>query len=123
MAKNEMTACQHEIYNRYFTSATEELEAFRPFDQRKITAAIHDQLDDDADIPARNRKILHDVVPDFPFKPPLWELRVGEYRIFYDIDRDGAIVNVRAVRRKEKGKRTEDLFSWQKYTEKIVEAA
>jgi mRNA-degrading endonuclease RelE of RelBE toxin-antitoxin system len=90
--------------------ATEELEACRPFDQRKITAAIHDQLDDDADVPARNRKILRDVVPDFPFKPPLWELRVGEYRIFYDIDRDGAIVNVRAVRRKEKRKRTEDLF-------------
>jgi len=34
----------------------------------------------------------------------VWELRVGEYRVFYDVDSDRSVVIVQAVRRK--GRRT-----------------
>jgi hypothetical protein len=35
---------------------------------------------------------------------PVWELRVGEYRVFYDVDSDRSVVIVQAIRRE--GRRT-----------------
>jgi mRNA-degrading endonuclease RelE of RelBE toxin-antitoxin system len=32
--------------------------------------------------------------------PPVWELRVRAFRVFYDVDEDAKLVHVRAVRRK-----------------------
>ena len=42
--------------------------------------------------------------------PPIWELRVGAYRVFYDVDEDLNVVYVRAVREKPPDKRTEDIL-------------
>jgi mRNA-degrading endonuclease RelE of RelBE toxin-antitoxin system len=50
------------------------------------------------------------VVAGFGYVPPLWELRIGEYRIFYDVDRDAATVFVRAIRRKQPGHTTEEII-------------
>jgi mRNA-degrading endonuclease RelE of RelBE toxin-antitoxin system len=41
---------------------------------------------------------------------PVWELRVGEYRVFYDVDEVGGQVVVRAVRRKPPHKTTEEIL-------------
>lgn len=46
----------------------------------------------------RNRKLLEPLVPDFEAVPPIWELRVGDYRIFYDVCEEEKIVYIRAVR-------------------------
>jgi mRNA-degrading endonuclease RelE of RelBE toxin-antitoxin system len=40
----------------------------------------------------------------------IWELRVGEYRVFYDISLTESVVYVRAVRRKPRGAKTEDIL-------------
>jgi len=42
--------------------------------------------------------------------PPVWQLRVGEYRVFYDVDREEMAVYVRAVRLKPPHKTTEEIL-------------
>jgi mRNA-degrading endonuclease RelE of RelBE toxin-antitoxin system len=41
---------------------------------------------------------------------PIWELRVGEYRVFYDVSRSESVVYVPAVRKKARGTKTEDIL-------------
>ena len=43
----------------------------------------------------RNRKILVGLVPPWEHIPPVWELRIGEYRVFYDVDEN--IVTILAI--------------------------
>jgi hypothetical protein len=38
--------------------------------------------------------------PDFESDPPIGELRIGDYRVFYDVDPDDQVVTVRAIREK-----------------------
>jgi mRNA-degrading endonuclease RelE of RelBE toxin-antitoxin system len=38
------------------------------------------------------------------------ELRVGEYRVFYDVSLAESIVYVRAIRKKPRGTKTEDIL-------------
>jgi hypothetical protein len=57
----------------------------------------------------RNRKLLESLVPSFESVPPIWELRVGEYRVFYDVDEGEKIVYIRAIRRKKTEQTTEDI--------------
>ena len=50
--------------------------------------------------PSRNRKELTALVPPWEHVPPVWELRVDDCRVFYDVDAGARLVVVRAVRRK-----------------------
>ncbi len=54
--------------------------------------------------------MLEGLAPSFEAVPPIWELRVGEYRIFYDVDEDEKKVYVRAIRRKPPHKTTEEIL-------------
>jgi hypothetical protein len=61
--------------------AIEELKSIRAFDQRRILAAIREQLADQPSLPTRRRKCLIDLRPSFEHALAVWELRVGEFRI------------------------------------------
>lgn len=89
--------------------AVEELESFRAFDQRRILAEIREQLGNQPAVPTRRRKCLADLTPSFEHELPVWELRVGDFRVFYDVAEHGRCVHVRAVRRKEPRQHTEDI--------------
>jgi len=91
-------------------AARAELEAIRPFDRRKVTDAMRSQLVHEPLTVTRNRKPLPGAVAGFEFEPPLWELRVGEFRVFYDVSEPTLNVNVRAVRRKPPGKTTAEIL-------------
>jgi mRNA-degrading endonuclease RelE of RelBE toxin-antitoxin system len=52
---------------------------------------------------------LSDLTPSFEHELPVWELRVGEFRVFYDVAEEEKRVHIRAVRRKDTDKRTEDI--------------
>ncbi len=54
--------------------------------------------------PSRYRKELVGLVPPWDQVRPVWELRVGDYRVFYDVDAADRTVLVRAIR--HKGRRT-----------------
>jgi mRNA interferase RelE/StbE len=60
-------------------------------DRNNLLDAIEQQLTHQPHVPTRHRKLLRE--------NPLadWELRVGEYRVFYDIDDDPAIVMILAI--------------------------
>jgi mRNA-degrading endonuclease RelE of RelBE toxin-antitoxin system len=75
-------------------SARDHLEALRKRDQQIVADAIEIQLTWDADKPTRNRKRLQ----DNPLAP--WELRVGSFRVFYDVDMERKVVVVVAIGRK-----------------------
>lgn len=66
--------------------AAEELKDIRLFDRRRVVDAIRNQLAHQPTVATTNRKRLQSAVPEFEHTPPIWELRVGEYRVFYDVD-------------------------------------
>ena len=82
---------------RIMPSALGELKAIRVFDRRRIARAIDEQLPHQPTVPTRNRKVLPVSEASFAFEPPLWELRVGDFRVFYDVDEGTQTVYVRAV--------------------------
>ena len=60
--------------------------------------------------PATKRKMLVSLIPPFESVPPIRELRVGEYRILYDVDEGERKVYVRAVRKKPPHKTSEEII-------------
>jgi mRNA-degrading endonuclease RelE of RelBE toxin-antitoxin system len=71
--------------------AADQLRSLRKRDQRIVVDAIAVQLTHDPDQPTTNRKPLDDnrIAP--------WELRIGNFRVFYDVDRDDKLVVIVAV--------------------------
>jgi len=59
--------------------------------------------------PSRRRKLLEGLVPPWDSVRPVWQLRVGDFRVFYDVDEKAHEVIVRAVRRKGT-KKTEEIL-------------
>jgi len=91
--------------------AMSELKGLRPFDQRRIVGEIESQLPFEPTVLTRNRKPVEGLCPAFEHNPPVWELQVGEYRVFYDVDADANVVRVRAIRRKRPQQTTEEIVS------------
>lgn len=89
--------------------AAEELEQTRAYDQRRIVDDIEQQLSHEPTVPTRRRKCLENLVPSFEHEPPVWQLRVGDFRVFYDVDDDSQQVHVRAIRRKDPEQTTEEI--------------
>lgn len=88
--------------------ALKELQKVPVFYRRQLEAAIRKQLREEPAKVSRNRKCLRSAVAGFEFEPPLWELRMGDWRIFYDVEE--ITVTIRAVRKKPPEKRTEGIL-------------
>ena len=75
--------------------AREHVETLRKRDQQIILDAISVQLTHEPQQPTRNRKRLEDnqLAP--------WELRVGRFRVFYDIKETAKLVVIVAVGKKK----------------------
>jgi len=58
----------------------------------------------------RRKKMLVSLVPNFEARTPVWQLRVGDYRVFYDVDQAEKIVYVRLVRKKPAPRSTEEIL-------------
>jgi len=72
-------------------SAIEDMRSFSKTDQVLIFDAVEQQLTHQPLTPTRSRKPLR------PNDLSQWEVRVREYRIFYDVDESTAHVIVKAV--------------------------
>ena len=75
---------------RFVPGADEDLDRYNAREQKIILDAIGEFLETDADVETRRRKRLR---PN-PLAP--WELRIGDYRVFYEIRVQG-LVRVLAV--------------------------
>jgi mRNA-degrading endonuclease RelE of RelBE toxin-antitoxin system len=94
---------------RFAEGALDDLEAVPHFQRGRLLDAIERQLSTAPTSPSRNRKELAGLIPPWDHARPVWELRVGEYRVFYDVDAEGAVVIVQAIRRKGR-KTTKDIL-------------
>ena len=88
----------------------EDLEGLRAYDCRILFEAIETQLTHTPHVETKNRKLLRNLVPPFEAVPPIWQLRVGEFRVFYDISEEERRVYVRAIRRKPLHLKTEEIL-------------
>ena len=75
----------------------------------RIVDAMEESLRTQPLKPSRNRKELVGLVPPWDQVRPVWELRVDEYRVFYDVDAVDRVVIVQAVRHKGR-KTTEEIL-------------
>lgn len=80
---------------KYTGDALEDLEEFRKYDQTLILDTVDRQLSDQPAVATRNRKRLR------PNRVSEWELRIGRFRVFYDVLPDEQLVKVVAAGYKE----------------------
>jgi mRNA-degrading endonuclease RelE of RelBE toxin-antitoxin system len=71
--------------------AVDDLRSFRKYDQQRVIAGIENQLPIQAAQPSRNRKQLR------PNQLAEWELRIGAFRVFYDVDVTVGVARIVAV--------------------------
>jgi mRNA-degrading endonuclease RelE of RelBE toxin-antitoxin system len=95
---------------RYDAGAVDDLRGIEAFYQRRILADIKTHLRGMPTVRSKRRKPLLNLAYPWEAVPPIWELRVGEYRVFYDVSEVDHLVIVRAVRRKPPDKRTEEIL-------------
>lgn len=101
---------KHSFIIAYAEDVSEDLASLRAFERKRILNEIEKQLTYDATRVSKNRKMLVGLVPPWEYVEPVWELRVGEHRIFYDVDEEKSIVIIRAVRYKPPHKTTEEIL-------------
>ena len=94
----------------YVESIADDLKGLQAGQRRQILNRIEQQLIHEPTRQTRNRKPLAGLVPPWEYVEPVWELRIGEYRVFYDVDEAAAVVIVRAVRHKPPHKTTEEIL-------------
>ena len=99
---------QYEI--RFSETVEEDLKDVKAFYTQKILDEIRGQLSNEPDKKTKHRKVLEGLTPPWNAVPPIWQLAVDEYRIFYDVDLEKHIVWIRAVRHKPQGKKTEEIL-------------
>jgi mRNA-degrading endonuclease RelE of RelBE toxin-antitoxin system len=75
-------------------SALDDIDWFRKIDRTTIFDRIEEQLLHEPSTETRNRKKLR------PNEVAEWELRIGEYRVFYDVDSETNTVEVKMVGQK-----------------------
>jgi len=95
---------------RFAESVEEDLRKVQVYYRNQILDAIEEQLAHEPETATRNRKLLENLTPPWPTVAPIWELRVGEYRVFYDVSAVESVVYVRAIRKKPRGTKTEDIL-------------
>ncbi|MGH7128430.1 MAG: type II toxin-antitoxin system RelE family toxin, partial [Planctomycetaceae bacterium] len=94
----------------YAEGVAADLEDLRAYDRSRILDEIDIQLQHQPTQETRHKKVLVGLVPPWEHVEPLWQLRVGEYRVFYDVNDAELVVIVRAIRHKPPHKATEDIL-------------
>ncbi|NJO39383.1 MAG: addiction module toxin RelE [Cyanobacteria bacterium CRU_2_1] len=75
----------------YTLQAVEDLKFFKKYEQKQILDGISIQLRYEPTVETRNRKRMR------PNQIADWELRLGKFRIFYNIDEQVLIVEIQRI--------------------------
>ncbi len=91
------------IYEIEFSADSErQLAEFSSRDRRTLLDSIETQLSHEPTTPTKHRKLLR------PNPVAAWELRVGDFRVFYNVEHERILVIVVAVGHKEHNQLTID---------------
>lgn len=101
--------CGHMFSIRFAEGAASDLKRVDAHVRARVVWAIQERLGSQPSTPSRHRKQLAGLVPTWEHVRPVWELRVGDYRVFYDVDAEALTVVVRAIRYKGRGT-TEEIL-------------
>ena len=88
----------------------DDLATFRAFERSIVLDKIDEQLIYEPARETRNKKPLIGLIPPWHYTEPVWELRGGDYRVFYDVNDDELTVTARAIRFKPPDKTTGDIL-------------
>jgi mRNA-degrading endonuclease RelE of RelBE toxin-antitoxin system len=94
---------------RYDDATEAELRSLRRYESRRILDEIDKQLKVAPATPSRRRKKLQGLKPPWIKVRPVWQLRIGDFRVFYDVDQERGEVIARAIRRMGR-KATEEIL-------------
>jgi mRNA-degrading endonuclease RelE of RelBE toxin-antitoxin system len=94
----------------YAEGVADDLAGLRAFDRNRLLDRLEEQLAHQPAQETRNKKILVGWIPPWEHDEPVWELRVGEHRVFYDVNEGAGRVTVRAIRHKPPHKTTEEIL-------------
>ena len=103
MAKTQYTI-------EYAEGVADDLAVLRASERKRVIDSIEKQLTHEPMRETRNRKMLRGLVPPWEHVEPVWELRIAQFRIFYDVVLATDAVTIRAIRRKPPHKTTEDIL-------------
>jgi prevent-host-death family protein len=78
--------CVYEV--RFAASVVGDLKKLRAAERRRILDEVQKKLSQQPTRLTKQIKQLRKLVPPFEAVPPIWQLRVGDYRVFYDVDRE-----------------------------------
>src|SRR5687767_8223333 len=95
---------------KYAESVTNDTKTLTAKVRSRILDRIESQLSHEPTKVTRNRKIIKGIKPPWDHQEPIWELRVDDFRVFYDVDEESRSVVVRAIRQKPPHKTTEEIL-------------
>ena len=72
----------------YAEGVADDLAGLRVYRRAQILDALEDQLAHEPTRQTRNRKPLIGLIPLWEHEELVWELRIGEYRVFYEASND-----------------------------------
>jgi mRNA-degrading endonuclease RelE of RelBE toxin-antitoxin system len=93
----------------YDEGAEDDLRRLRAHEVSRIMDEVDGQLGMAPATAGRRKKRLEGIDPPWDAVRPVWQLRVGDFRVFYDVDAARRQVVVRAIRRKG-SKTTEEIL-------------
>jgi mRNA-degrading endonuclease RelE of RelBE toxin-antitoxin system len=94
----------------YTEGVADDLKDYRAHDRRRILDKIDEQLASNPTEETRNKKILVGLKPPWEHEELVRELRVGKFRVFYDVDEEKQRVIIRAIREKPPHQTTEEIL-------------
>lgn len=99
------------MYRIYFSKGVEDdFAEITAFHRKIILSSIEKKLKYEPAKPTKTRKLLKGITPPWNAVPPIWELRIGNYRVFYDVSEMENTVYIRAVKAKPQDKTTEEIL-------------
>jgi mRNA-degrading endonuclease RelE of RelBE toxin-antitoxin system len=94
----------------YAEGVADDIRRLRAFERSQLLDEIEEQLRFQPTQQTRNKKLLVGLKPPWGDEIPVWELRLREYRVFYDVQEVHPLITVRAIRHKPPHKTTEEIL-------------
>lgn len=94
----------------YAAGVLDDLSGLSARDRARVLDKMEAQLQHQPTQETKNKKTLPGFNPPWKYEAPVRELRVGKYRVFYDVDEVQQRVVIRTVREKPPHQTTEDIL-------------